>query len=207
MALITPVVKAWLSDTGVEVTSIALQVHGGVGYIEEAGAAQHYRDARIAPIYEGTNGIQATDLTMRKLRLEDGAVVATYLEELRASADELEAIPSLKDMAEGLRAGANALAEATAWLQQRIGAESVSVAAGSTPYLQLFGAVAGAGVLADLAIAAANEDSGEWSDSFLKGRATLARFFINQLLPPAIGLVPSITSGADSLFELEASAF
>jgi hypothetical protein len=205
-ALITPVVKAWLSDTGVDVTSTALQVHGGVGYVEEIGAAQHYRDARIAPIYEGTNGIQATDLTMRKLRLGDGKVVAAYLDELRAVADGLEAKPALKDTADGMRTAIDALAEATEWLSLRIGSESQSVAAGSTPYLNLFGTVAAAGAIAKLAIAACEEESGEWSKTFLDSRVTLARFFIQQLLPPAVGLVPSITCGAEALFELDPAA-
>jgi alkylation response protein AidB-like acyl-CoA dehydrogenase len=205
-ALITPVVKAWLSDTGVDVTSTALQVHGGVGYVEEIGAAQHYRDARIAPIYEGTNGIQATDLTMRKLRLGDGQVVAAYLDELRAVADGLEAKPALKDTADGMRTAIDALAEATEWLSLRIGSESQSVAAGSTPYLNLFGTVAAAGAIAKLAIAACEEDSGEWSKTFLDSRVFLARFFIQQLLPPAVGLVPSITCGAEALFELDPAA-
>ena len=84
VALLTPVAKAWCSDLGVAMTSIGVQVHGGVGYVEETGAAQHYRDARITPIYEGTNGIQAIDLVMRKLQMDDGAVVRSYLDEMAA---------------------------------------------------------------------------------------------------------------------------
>lgn len=206
MALTTPVVKAWLSDTGVEVTSIALQVHGGVGYIEETGAAQHYRDARIAPIYEGTNGIQAMDLAMRKLQLDDGRAIADYLEGLHAIAKDLEGAANLADLAPGLRAGIDALSQATEWLQQRIGVEPRAVAAGATPFIQLFGAIAGACALAQLAVAAAKEGPGEWSESFLQSRATLARFFIQQLVPPAIGLGSAVTSGAENLFEIEASA-
>ena len=206
MALTTPVVKSWLSDTGVEVTSLALQVHGGVGYIEETGAAQHYRDARIAPIYEGTNGIQAMDLAGRKLLLDDGRAVAGYLDQLRGTAKELEASPKLKDLATGFSEGIEALAEATLWLQQRVGVEPRDVAAGATPYMQMFGAIAGAGCLADLALAAEGESSGEWSTDFLQSRATLARFYIRQLVPPAIGLVAAVTAGAENLFEMDAGA-
>ncbi|MBW2293122.1 MAG: acyl-CoA dehydrogenase [Deltaproteobacteria bacterium] len=206
MALVTPVVKAWLTDTGVEITSLAIQVHGGVGYVEETGVAQHYRDARIAPIYEGTNGIQAMDLAMRKLRLEEGRTVAEYLAGLRAIASDVEGTPKLADLAPGLNAGIDALAEATEWLQLRIGAEPRDVAAGATPYIQLFGTIAGACSLAQLAVAATQEGPGEWSESFLQSRTTLARFFIRQLVPPAIGLVSAVTSGAENLFELDPSA-
>ncbi len=204
--LITPVAKAWLSDTAVEVTSLAMQVQGGVGYIEETGASQHYRDARITPIYEGTNGIQAMDLAMRKLRLDKGRAIGDYLEQLRTVAADLEKVPTLSDLAPGLRDSIETLARATGWLQQRIGSEPRTVAAGATPYMELFGTVAGACSLAQLAIAAAGESSGEWSESFLNSRAVLARFFIRQLLPPALGLISAITSGGDDLFELEASA-
>ncbi len=206
LALITPVVKAWLSDMGVEVTSLGIQVHGGVGYVEETGAAQHYRDARIAPIYEGTNGIQATDLTMRKLRLGDGSVVETYLESLRATAAELEARSETKDMAEGLRTGIETLARSTAWLQNRMGVEPREVAAGSTPYLNLFGSVAGAASLAQLAIAAVDEKSGEWSEDFLANRVTLARFYIRQLLPQALGFEAAVTAGGTELFDIAPEA-
>jgi len=206
LALVTPVVKSWLSDTGVEVTSLAIQVHGGVGYVEETGAAQHYRDARIAPIYEGTNGIQASDLAMRKLRLGDGAVVKDYIDELRAVATALGAHADLADMAPGLREGIDTLEQATDWLQAHMGVEARAVAAGSTPYINLFGTVAGAVSLAKLALAAAEETSGDWDEAFLKGRAVLARFFIRQLLPPALGLLAGATAGAEDLFALDASA-
>ncbi len=206
LALITPVVKSWLSDTGVEVASLGVQVHGGVGYVEETGAAQCYRDARITPIYEGTNGIQAADLAMRKLRLGDGTVVKGYLDELRAVAAALEARAELEDLAPGLREGIETLSEATAWLQERIGVEARDVAAGSTPYINLFGTVAGAAALASLAVAASEETSGEWSDEYLTGRATLARFFIRQLLPPALGLLAGVKGGAEDLFQINASA-
>jgi alkylation response protein AidB-like acyl-CoA dehydrogenase len=205
MALITPVVKAWLSDTSVELTSLALQVHGGVGYMEETGASQCYRDARITPIYEGTNGIQAMDLAARKLLLDDGKAVADYLALLRATEKQLETSPNLKDLASGFRDGVDALARATEWLQQRVGVEHRDVAAGATPYLQLFGAIAGAGHLAELALAASDESSEEWSASFLQSRATLARFYIQQFVPPAIGLAAAVTAGSDNLFEIDAS--
>ncbi len=206
LALVTPVVKAWLSDTGVEVTSLGIQVHGGVGFVEETGAAQHYRDARIAPIYEGTNGIQASDLTMRKLRLGDGAVVNGYLDEMRGVVSELDARPDLKELAEGLRAGIETLARSTEWLQERMGVEARDIAAGSTPYLNLFGAVAGATALARLAVAAVEDKSGEWSETYLENRVTLARFFIQQLLPQALGNEAAVKAGSGDLFAIAPDA-
>jgi len=204
LALITPVVKAWLSDTGVELASLGLQVHGGVGYIEETGAAQCYRDVRITPIYEGTNGIQAMDLAGRKLLLEEGRAVAEFLARLRATEKRLEESSALKGLAAGFKGGVDALASATQWLQQRIGVEDRDVAAGASPYLELFGVVAGAGQLAELALAASVEDSDEWSASFLESRATLARFYVEQIVPPAIGLVSAVKAGASDLFEIQA---
>jgi butyryl-CoA dehydrogenase len=177
-----------------------------VGYVEDTGVAQHYRDARIAPIYEGTNGIQAMDLVMRKLRLEGGETVADYLAGLRAIIEEVEGTPKLADLGPGLTAGIDALAEATHWLQERIGMEARAVAAGATPYIQMFGTIAGACSLAQLAVAATREGPGEWSEAFLQSRATLARFFVQQLVPPAIGLLSAVTSGSENLFEMDASA-
>ena len=117
-ALLTPVAKAFSTDIGCEVASIGLQIHGGMGFIEETGAAQHYRDARILPIYEGTNGIQAIDLATRKLPLEGGAVVAAYIAELKKTAEEVRASnrPEFGRMGERLGAAVDALAEASRWM-------------------------------------------------------------------------------------------
>ena len=143
---------------------------------------------------------------MRKLRLGDGAVVKDYIDELRAVATALGAHADLADMAPGLREGIDTLEQATDWLQAHMGVEARAVAAGSTPYINLFGTVAGAVSLAKLALAAAEETSGDWDEAFLKGRAVLARFFIRQLLPPALGLLAGATAGAEDLFALDASA-
>src|SRR5690242_1736784 len=123
---------------GVEVASLGVQVHGGMGYVEETGAAQHYRDARIAPIYEGTNGIQAVDLVGRKLGQDGGAAMHALVADITADARRLQAADGLGRVGQRLAAGAQALARATDWLVGHRGADSLAAA---TPYLQLAGDV------------------------------------------------------------------
>ena len=133
-ALLTPVAKAFSTDVGCEVASIGLQIHGGMGFIEETGAAQHYRDARILPIYEGTNGIQAIDLATRKLPLEGGAVVTAYIGELKKTAEEVRASnrPEFGRMGERLAAAVDALAEASRWMGGALQKSPEAALAGAT---------------------------------------------------------------------------
>src|SRR5882672_10664723 len=147
--LLIPVVKAWCTDLGVEIASTGVQVHGGMGYIEETGAAQYLRDARIAPIYEGTNGIQANDLVGRKLGRDQGEAARELFAEMRASLAELGGEAECEPMHRGLAEGLDALERATAYL---VAAEPALAAAGSAPYLALFGTVAGGWLMARLAL-------------------------------------------------------
>jgi len=155
-SLLTPVAKAFSTDIGNEVTSLGVQVHGGMGFIEETGAAQHFRDARIAAIYEGTNGIQAIDLVIRKLPLEDGAVVAAHVNELRGIVGALNASndPAFGWTALRLADAVESLSRATDWLLDRVGKEPDEALAGATPYLRLFGLATGGCLLAQEALAA-----------------------------------------------------
>src|SRR5262249_55699604 len=135
-SLLTPLAKAFSSDIGIEVTSLCVQVHGGMGFIEETGAAQLYRDARIAPIYEGTNGIQAIDLVTRKLPLLGGRAVDTYLAELRAI---VEAVNATNDPALGwsgvrLADALDSLTRTTSWMLMQLEKDSDQALAGATPY-------------------------------------------------------------------------
>ena len=141
-SLLTPVAKAFSTDIGNEVTSLGIQVHGGMGYIEETGAAQLFRDARIATIYEGTNGIQAIDLVTRKLPLADGAAVDAHLDDLRGIVRALDASndPAFGWTAVRLGDAVESLARATTWLLSRLDKEPEAALAGATPYLRLFGA-------------------------------------------------------------------
>lgn len=201
-ALLTPVAKAWSTDLGVELTSLGLQVHGGMGYIEETGAAQHFRDVRIAPIYEGTNGIQAIDLVMRKVPLDGGSVVHGYLAEMSGFAGELSAAGSrLGSIGRALEEAVADLRETTDWL---LAVESPNDAlAGATPYLLQFGVVAGGYYLARLAaVAAGRQESGD--DPWLQSKIDSAVFYSQQILPRARGAAPSVGTGASALFAIDA---
>ncbi|HCB34429.1 MAG TPA: acyl-CoA dehydrogenase [Acidimicrobiaceae bacterium] len=223
VALLTPIAKAWGTDLGVEMTSLGVQVHGGMGYVEETGAAQHWRDSRIAPIYEGTNGIQAADLAFRKLPLDGGAAarrlisVMTDLASQLADGDTAGTGPAdtgPADTGEALRAigkaladGVDDLAEAAAWLGCRLADGDVNdVAAGATPFIRLAGVVVGGYYLAVSARAAAAElasaGTGAFSPETLVDKITTARFYAENILPEAAGLVPAVTGGAETMFAI-----
>ncbi len=208
--LLTPVSKAWCTDMGFEVASLGVQVHGGMGYIEETGVAQLLRDSRIAPIYEGTNGIQAIDLVGRKLPMRGGAVVRGYLD---AIFDELSSFsaPELASIRTQLRLAADALAVATEWLLDR-GPQDPNVAlAGAAPYLRMFGLVTGGWLLArsaDAAVAGSVTGSGSASvtgDGSSADMVATAQFYAEQLLPQAGALLGAVTAGPDQLFAVDFS--
>ena len=154
--LLIPVVKAWSTDLGCEAASLAIQIHGGAGFIEETGVAQLYRDIRIAPIYEGTNGIQASDLVGRKLMRDRGAAARDFIAGLRACDGDLAAAKGqdLSGIRAGLAEGAIALSRSTDWLIETYGSDPALALAGATPYLRLFGTVAGGWLMAMAALAA-----------------------------------------------------
>jgi 3-(methylsulfanyl)propanoyl-CoA dehydrogenase len=200
--LFTPLSKAWGTDRGIECTSLGIQVHGGMGYIEETGAAQHFRDARIPPIYEGTNGIQAMDLVGRKLPMRGGGVVVDHLDRMSATAEELRGSgdEDLVTVGEHLADGVEACREATAWLIDHGMADPADALAGATPYLELLGTVTGGWVLGLQALAARREGADEPAD-FLEAKVATARFYAENLLPSAAGLVPAVSTGNASLAE------
>ncbi|HWB50291.1 MAG TPA: acyl-CoA dehydrogenase [Stellaceae bacterium] len=184
--LLIPVVKAWCSDKGIEIASTGVQVHGGMGYIEETGAAQHYRDARIAAIYEGTNGIQAGDLVGRKLGRDRGEAARALFAEIGASLDALAGRAAA--LRAPLAAGLGALDDATAYLVE---ADPALAAAGSVPYLNLFGTVAAGWLMARLAAAA-----GEAGHSLAAAKLATARFYADHVLAAAPAMLPAIKGGA-----------
>jgi alkylation response protein AidB-like acyl-CoA dehydrogenase len=193
--LLVPVAKAWSTDMGVEVASMGLQVHGGMGFVEETGAAQHYRDARIAPIYEGTNGVQALDLVGRKLPANDGAALRELAHDIRETAAELTEHPALSDLAPPLSAGVAAVQQATNWLLERRG--SPDALAGATPYLRLLGDVVGGWLLAKGALAADGS-----ADPYIAAKVPLARVYTHQVLSAAPAAVAAVCAGADELYGL-----
>ena len=206
--LLTPVSKAWCTDVGMEVTSLAVQVYGGMGYVEESGVAQHFRDMRIAPIYEGTNGIQAMDLVGRKLPMRMGGVVTDFLGRMRDLDAELagagEKFASIRtNLAEAI----TVLEGATNWiLTNGLGAPKDALA-GATPYLKVFGTVVGGWTIAKLALAA-HQELAQGSDdaAWLEAKITSARFYAEQVLPTAAGFVPQVQAGAGVLYEVDADS-
>lgn len=193
-SLLTPVAKAFSTDIGIEVASLGVQVHGGMGFIEETGAAQHYRDARIAAIYEGTNGIQALDLVTRKVSLEDGATVGAYINELHATVGRVKAAndPAFGETGARLGEAVDSLEHATQWLLAQ--KSSQAALAGATPYLRLFASAAGGCMLAHDALAAArNGDGASW--------IALARFFAENVAVQAAALERTVTEGGQSVTE------
>ena len=195
-ALLTPIAKAFSTDIGVEVASIGVQIHGGMGFIEETGAAQHYRDARILPIYEGTNGIQAIDLLTRKLPLEGGKVAEAYIAELAQTVADIKASnrPEFGRMGERLGAAVDALAVASRWMGGALQKSPDAALAGAQPYLRLFGLAAGGIYLARGALAIVREGG---TDS--AGRIAIARFFAENLATAAPGLADTVTTGAETV--------
>ncbi|HEY2138177.1 MAG TPA: acyl-CoA dehydrogenase [Xanthobacteraceae bacterium] len=203
-SLLTPIAKAFSTDIGSEVASLGVQVHGGMGYVEETGAAQHLRDARVAQIYEGANGIHAIDLVTRKISQSGGAAVGAYLDELRQTVADVKATNDPAFAATGARLGeaVDHLARSTTWLLARLATEPDAALAGATPYLRLFGLAAGGCMLADEALAALRLTDG--ADA--PGRVATARFFAENLATAAGGLAANVTEGAASIVGADAFA-
>ncbi len=191
--MLTPVAKAFSTDAGIEVASIGVQVHGGMGFIEETGAAQHYRDARIAAIYEGTNGIQALDLVTRKITQEGGKTVAAYIGELRRTVKTVKEsnAPAFGETSSRLGEAVDSLERATTWLLTQKSSEAAL--AGATPYLRMFANAAGGCMLAEDAIAKLR--SGQDGAA----QISLARFFAENVAVQSGGLERMVTEGAASL--------
>jgi len=181
--LLIPLIKAWCSDNGFEIASDAVQVHGGMGFIEETGVAQHLRDARINMIYEGTNGIQALDLVGRKLRAGSGVYAASLFDELQGDLNGLGEGP----VCEGLASALTALSNATAWITDET-IDTDDRLAGATPYLRMFATTLGGFFLAKAMKTADADDRAE--------REASALFYIQHVLPPATALAAAIKAGA-----------
>ena len=194
-ALLTPIAKAWSTDVGDEAASLGVQVHGGMGYIEETGAAQHMRDARIAGIYEGTNGIQAIDLVTRKISLGGGKAVGREIAFIRAIAAGADGRDGFGATGKRLEEAAAALERATGYLLDALANDQNAALAGAYPYLRLFGFALGGACLAKAALAPEAD----------AGRIAIARFFAEKLLPVAPGLAETIVSGDAAFAGAEAA--
>lgn len=209
--VLIPVVKAWCTDVGCEVASLGVQIHGGAGFIEEAGAAQYYRDARIAPIYEGTNGIQAMDLLIRKLLRDEGQAVNGLIDQMRQTLNVLgeSEAAALKALYGAFGEGLLTLEAATDFLLDLGPRDLPAAAAGATPYLKLMGTVVGGWLLAKAALAA-NEaiakDTGSYALSFLEAKITTSQFYAANILPGAALYGTQVIQGSKSTLALDESA-
>jgi alkylation response protein AidB-like acyl-CoA dehydrogenase len=208
--LLIPIVKAWFTDLGNEISSTGVQIHGGMGFIEETGAAQHLRDARILPIYEGTNGIQARDLVGRKITKDGGETMLALVAEMRALAKEMKAAPGddISAICAGVTASADALEEATKWVAQTAKAELANALAGSVPFLRLAGTALGGWLLARSALVAQQRLAERDGDpAFLEAKLITARFYADVILPPALAQLGPLKAAGRTVFALREEQF
>jgi alkylation response protein AidB-like acyl-CoA dehydrogenase len=204
--LLTPVVKGWCTEQCIEIASLGVQVHGGMGFVEETGAAQDLRDARITTIYEGTTGIQANDLVGRKVAAEKGMTAKAVIDAMRAVDKELagHTHPALAVIRRALAEGVSALNEATDWLLETSPYNALAAGAGAVPYLKLWGIVAGGWQMARAAhIANARLDGGAEDFDFYRGKIGTARFYAEHILPQAQSYKAAIVNGSGSVLALE----
>ena len=196
--LLTPIAKAWSTDIGVEVASQGVQIHGGMGFMEETGAAQHYRDARIAPIYEGTNAIQAIDLIGRKVRLNGGATMRALCADMMLTADLLAQSPDLTSVGRRLASGIAALERATDAI---VAADNNTALASASPFLNLAGDVVGGWILARHALASTGDP-----DPWMQAKSAMARLYASQILSLAPGVADGLCEDASDLEGTSAAA-
>lgn len=189
--VLTPVVKAWSTDVGVDVANTGIQIHGGMGFIEETGASQHFRDARIAPIYEGTNGIQANDLVARKIGREGGLTAKLLITEMRASLAEMASSHAR------MTAAIDALERATDWVVENYETDPETTLAGAVPYLRLMGITVGGWLMVrSLEIVQRKRD--QYPD-FADRKLASVRYYARYILPEAKGLAIAITEGSSAI--------
>jgi hypothetical protein len=204
--LMIPVVKGWSTETGIEIASLGLQIHGGMGFIEETGAAQHLRDARITTIYEGTTGIQANDLLGRKIAREGGATAREWLRALKAFDGELarSSNPHLKSVRAALERGAKAVSDCVEFIVAEKNPHTAFAAA--VPFLKLMGIVAGGWQMARAALAA-EKLLGSGDRPFLEAKIASARFFADQVLVQAPALRDTVINGGGAVMALSEDQF
>ncbi|MEN5113102.1 acyl-CoA dehydrogenase C-terminal domain-containing protein [Brevundimonas diminuta] len=207
MGLITPVLKAYLTDKGFHVASLAMQVHGGSGYTEHFPASQYLRDARITMIYEGTNGIQALDLVGRKLPANGGRAIMSWFADIDAFVGENSEDEAIKPFVDGLADAKKKLQEATMWLMQNGMANPDNAAAASTDYLHIFGLTAYAFLWAQMAKAAQEKIAAGDADPYYANKLMTGRYFVERILPDAGAHLKKLKSGAEVLMQMPAEAF
>jgi 3-(methylthio)propanoyl-CoA dehydrogenase len=207
--LLTPVLKGWCTELGVEIASLGIQVFGGMGYVEETGAAQYLRDARIATIYEGTTGIQAGDLIGRKLTMDNGSAMAALIGEMRAVDGQLGGSDNIDFPAirENFAIGIQALEQATQWMLQTTGQDPNAALGASVNYMMLTGYVCGGWQMARAALAARARLAEVADEDFYRAKIATARFYAEQILPKANALLTAVKSGGSTALMLSEDQF
>ena len=204
--LLTPVVKAWMTEISLELTSLAIQVQGGMGYVEESGAAQHMRDARILPIYEGTTGIQALDFVGRKIMADEGRAMGVLLAEMTALDAELAGDERLAEIRAALAEGVEQMRSATAWLLEQGPLDPNTAGSASVNTLMLTGIVVGGWQMA-LAALAITKGAASDDRAFADAKLVTARFYGQHILPRAQGFAAAAMAGADAVMALAEESF
>jgi acyl-CoA dehydrogenase len=212
--LMIPIIKGWCTENALEIASLGVQVHGGMGFIEEGGAAQYYRDARIITIYEGTTGIQANDLIGRKTARDGGKTSAAVIAEMRAldaplaAHDSGEFASAFAAIRSQLAAAADALAAAVEWMVKTYGSDVRAAHAASVPFLELWGLTAGGWQMARASLVAAERlEQGQGNASFYRGKIATARFYADYYLPRTGALKHAVLSAGDSVLALADEQF
>jgi hypothetical protein len=206
---LTPIVKGWCSEQAIEVASTGVQVHGGMGFVEEGGAAQYLRDARITTIYEGTTGIQANDLIGRKVAFEKGATALAAIADMRSLIEPLAGLGAeFARTRSHLEAALDAADAATRWVVDTYGPDPKAAAAVAVPYLRLMGTVLGGALMCRAALVAQGKLRDPESDhSFLSAKLVTARYFCEHVLPQANALADAVLHGSESVLALQETQF
>jgi len=205
--LLTPVVKAWSTDTGIAVADIGIQVHGGMGYIEETGAAQHLRDVRVTAIYEGTNGIQAADLVGRKVARENAESVKSLIKLIESDLKNFD-FKENEALTKHLSSATDALITATDWITKTFATKPQHVAAGAVHYTRMLGLTIGGWLMTKAAAKAFELNlAGTGDPDFLKAKVLSARFFADQFLSQVPAILEIVKSGADALEDMRDGHF
>jgi 3-(methylthio)propanoyl-CoA dehydrogenase len=205
--LMIPVVKGWSTETGIDVASLGVQIHGGMGFIEETGAAQHLRDARITTIYEGTTGIQASDLVGRKIAREGGVTAKAVIAEWKRFDAELakSSHPDLQAIRRQFATGVQAVSDAVDFIVASAGKDPYAAFAGAVPFLKLMGIVAGGWQMARAALAAERKLASD--KAFCEAKIKTARFYADHVLVQAASLKDTVVGGAASVMSLSDDQF
>jgi hypothetical protein len=203
--LMIPVVKGWSTESAIDIASLGVQVHGGMGFIEETGAAQHLRDARITTIYEGTTAIQANDLIGRKIAREKGATIHAVIAEMRRAAADLDG--ELAVIGARQLVAVDALEKAVSWIVANFSADPKATHAGAVPFLHLFGIVAGGWQMGRSAVIARARRAAGDGDPFWAAKLATVRFYADHFLTQAAGLADSVVAGAAGVLEMADESF